>query len=88
MIPIMTNLTDSVLPKGDVMQEESRFFSHDLKRVHWPLNLKSSGIKKYDGSTNPTEWLEVYQLTIEVVGGDSYVMVNYLPVFLSSSTRT
>jgi hypothetical protein len=63
-----------------------------LKRVRWPLNFKQSGIEKYDGSTNPAEWLEVYQLTIEASGGDSYVMANYLtvylPVCLSSSSRT
>jgi hypothetical protein len=40
----------------------------------------------YDGSTNPVEWLEVYQLTIEATGGDSYIMANYLPVCLSSSS--
>jgi hypothetical protein len=59
-----------------------------LKRVRWPQNFKTSRIEKYDGSTNPIEWLEVYQLTIEATRGDSYVMVNYLPVGLSSSTRT
>jgi hypothetical protein len=63
-------------------------YSRDLKRVLWPLNLKASGIEKYDGSTNLTEWLEVYQLAIEATGEDSYIMVNYLPVFLSSSART
>jgi hypothetical protein len=52
------------------------------------LNFKSSVIKKYDGSTNPAEWLEVYQLTIEAAGEDSYIMANYLPVCLSSSTMT
>jgi hypothetical protein len=46
------------------------------------LNFKPLRIKKYDGSTNPAEWLEVYQLAIEAVGGDSYVMVNYLLVCL------
>jgi hypothetical protein len=56
--------------------------------VCWPINFKPSRIKKYDGSTNPVEWLEVYQLAIEAVGGGSYVMANYLPVYLSSSTRT
>jgi hypothetical protein len=59
-----------------------------LKRVCWPLNFKLSGIEKYDGSTNPVEWFEVYHLTIEAVGGDSYVIANYLPVYLSSSART
>jgi hypothetical protein len=62
-------------------------FSHDLKRVCWPLNFKPSWIEKYDGSTNPAEWLKVYQLAIEVAGGDSYIMGNYLSVCLSSSTR-
>jgi hypothetical protein len=63
-------------------------YSLDLKRIQWLVNFKPSGIKKYDGSTNLTEWLKVYQLTIEAVGGDSYVMANYLPVCLSSSART
>jgi hypothetical protein len=72
MVPITTNHTDSILPKGGgAMQEESRPFSHDLKRVPWPLNFKPSGIEKYDGSTNPPEWLKVYQLTIEDAGGNS-----------------
>jgi hypothetical protein len=44
-------------------------------------------IKKYDGSTNPAEWLDVFQLTIEVAGGDSYIMGKYLSVCLSSSAR-
>jgi hypothetical protein len=32
-------------------------FSRNLKRVCWPLYFKSSGIEKYNGSTNPAEWL-------------------------------
>jgi hypothetical protein len=52
------------------------------------MNLKPSGVEKYDRSTNLGEWLEVYQLTIKAIDGDSYVMVNYLPVCLSSSART
>jgi hypothetical protein len=55
-----------------------------LKRVRWPLNFKLLGIEKYDGSTNPAKWLEVYRLTIEAIGGDLYVMVNYLLVYLTS----
>jgi hypothetical protein len=42
-------------------------------RVRWPINYKPLGIEKYDGSTNPAEWLEVYQLTIKVADRDSYV---------------
>jgi hypothetical protein len=75
-------------PVGGHNAGEVKAFSHDLKRVHWPLNFRPSGIEKYDGSTNPAKWLEVDQLTIEAVGGDSYIMANYLPVCLSSSART
>jgi hypothetical protein len=28
--------------------------------VRWFLNFKPLGIEKYDGSTNPAEWLKVY----------------------------
>jgi hypothetical protein len=63
-------------------------FSRDLRMVIWPPNLKQSMIDKYEGSTNPSEWLEVYQLAIEVAGGDSYIMANYLPISLSSAPRT
>jgi hypothetical protein len=85
----MTSPTDTVLRKEDTMRGRGVMaFSHDLKRVRWPLNFKSSGIEKYDGFTNLAEWLKVYHLTIEVAGGDSYVMANYLPVCLSSSART
>jgi hypothetical protein len=52
------------------------------------MNFKTSRIEKYDGSTNPTKWLEVYQLAIEATGGDSYVMANYWLVCLSSCART
>jgi hypothetical protein len=52
------------------------------------VNFKPSGIEKYDGSTNPSEWLVVYQLTIEPTDGDSYIMANYLSVYLSSSVST
>jgi hypothetical protein len=52
------------------------------------VNFKQSGIEKYDRSTNPSKWLKVYQLTIEVVRGDSHIMENYLLVCLSSFART
>jgi hypothetical protein len=59
-----------------------------LKWVSWPVNFKPSEIEKYDGSTNPVEWLEVYQLAIEAAGWDLDVVANYLLVCLSSSAWT
>jgi hypothetical protein len=63
-------------------------FSHHLRKVIWPPTFKPSMINKYDGSTKPAEWLEVYPLAIEATGGDPYVMANYLSIRLSSLART
>jgi hypothetical protein len=63
-------------------------YSLFLKWVRWPANLKPSGIEKYDGSSNVAKWLEVYQLTNEAAGGESYVMASYLSIYLSTSART
>jgi hypothetical protein len=75
-------------PEGGHKAAGVKAFSQDLKSLRWPLNFKPLGIEKYDGSTNPAEWLEVFQLAIEAAGGDSYVMANYLSVCLSPSIRT
>jgi hypothetical protein len=75
-------------PKEGHVLRGVKAYSRDMTRVHWPLNFKTLRIEKYDGSTNPSEWLEVYQLTIEAIGGDSYVMAYYLPVCLSATART
>jgi hypothetical protein len=59
-----------------------------LRRVCWPINFKLTGIDKYDGFTNPAEWLEVYHFTIKAVGGDSYVMTKllaHLPIVVSQN---
>jgi hypothetical protein len=87
-IPVTTSPTDTIPQKEDTVRRGVKAFSHDLKRVHWPLNFKPSGIEKYDGSTNTAEWLMLYQLVIKAVGRDSYVMANNLPVCLSSSAKT
>jgi hypothetical protein len=75
-------------PEGGHILGCVRAYSRDLKRVRWPRNFKISGIEWYDGSSNLAEWLEVYQLTVEATGSDSYVMANYLPVYLSLLART
>ncbi|GJN36976.1 hypothetical protein PR202_gb25885 [Eleusine coracana subsp. coracana] len=44
-------------------------------------------IEKYDGQTNPREWLQLYNTSIQSARGDSYVMANYLPVCLDPAVR-
>ncbi|GJN41206.1 hypothetical protein PR202_gn00552 [Eleusine coracana subsp. coracana] len=61
-----------------------------IPRLHiarWPKGFKPVPIKKYDGQTNPREWLQLYSMAIRSAGGDSYVMANYLPVCLDPTVR-
>ncbi|GJN25144.1 hypothetical protein PR202_gb12935 [Eleusine coracana subsp. coracana] len=58
-----------------------------LRIVRWPKGFKPVPIEKYDGQTNPREWLQLYNTTIRSTGGDSYVMANYLPVCLDPAVR-
>ncbi|GJN40230.1 hypothetical protein PR202_gb29414 [Eleusine coracana subsp. coracana] len=58
-----------------------------LRIARWPKGFKSVPIKKYDGQTNPQEWQQLYSTTIRSAGGDSYVMANYLPVYLDPAVR-
>jgi hypothetical protein len=39
-------------PEGGYNTGGVKAYSRDLKRVHWPMNFKTSGIEKYDESTN------------------------------------
>jgi hypothetical protein len=45
-------------------------------------------IDKYDGFSNPDEFIQVYHTIIEVVGGDDRVKANYLPTALSGAARS
>jgi hypothetical protein len=44
-------------------------------------------ISKYDGETNPDHWLEDYRLAMWTEGSDDDFTIQYLPLFLSSSTK-
>jgi hypothetical protein len=44
--------------------------------------------KKYDGSTNPLEFLQVYITAITAVGGNNAIMASYFHVALTGPART
>ncbi|GJN20342.1 hypothetical protein PR202_gb07711 [Eleusine coracana subsp. coracana] len=58
-----------------------------LRIARWPKGFKPVPIEKYDGQTNPREWLQLYSTVIRSTGADSYVMANYLPVCLDPAVR-
>jgi hypothetical protein len=59
-----------------------------LRQVVRPDKFKAGHIDKYDGSSNPKEFIQVYHTIIEAVGGDGRVKANYLPTALSGAARS
>ncbi|GJN20130.1 hypothetical protein PR202_gb07467 [Eleusine coracana subsp. coracana] len=58
-----------------------------LRIARWPKGFKPVPIEKYDGQTNPQEWLQLYSTVNRSTGGDSFVMANYLSVCLDPTIR-
>jgi hypothetical protein len=48
-----------------------------LREVQWPAKFKTGHIDQYDGSSNPEEFIQIYQTIIEAAGGDDRVKVNF-----------
>jgi hypothetical protein len=59
-----------------------------LRAVTWPSQFWPHLPKKYDGTSNPSEFLQVYVTAITTVGGDTAVMATYFHVSLSGLART
>jgi hypothetical protein len=59
-----------------------------LHAVDWPSKFRPHLPEKYDGSTNPSEFLQVYITAITAAGGNDAVMVSYFHVALTRLART
>jgi hypothetical protein len=59
-----------------------------LHAASWPPKFRSHLPKKYDGTSNPSEFLQVYVTAITAAGGNTAVMATYFHVALSGPTRT
>ncbi|KAJ1294042.1 hypothetical protein BS78_01G115900 [Paspalum vaginatum] len=59
-----------------------------LRSARWPQKFRPHLPKKYDGTTNPSEFLQVYVTAITAAGGDDAVMASYFHVALSGPART
>ena len=61
-----------------------RAFTPELSCVAWPGKFKPDLLPRYDGTPNPAEFLQLYELSIEAANRDEKVMANWFPV----ATRT
>jgi hypothetical protein len=59
-----------------------------LRAASWPPKFRPHLLEKYDGTSNPSEFLQVYVTTITAAGGNTTVMATYFHVALSRSART
>jgi hypothetical protein len=59
-----------------------------LRAATWPSKFQPHLPEKYDGTSNPSEFLQIYVTTITTAGGDTTVMAIYFHVALSGPART
>jgi hypothetical protein len=59
-----------------------------LRMVVWPRKFRPHLLEKYDGSVNPTKFLQIYITSILVAGGNEAIMANYFPVALTGTSRS
>jgi hypothetical protein len=59
-----------------------------LRAVAWPSKFRPHLPEKYDGSTNPSEFLQVYITAITAARGNDVVMASYFYVALTGPART
>jgi hypothetical protein len=62
--------------------------ANHLRAASWPPKFRPHLPEKYDGTSNPSEFLQVYVTAIMAAGGNTAVMATYFHVALSGSART
>jgi hypothetical protein len=59
-----------------------------LRTTSWPPKFRPHLPDKYDGTSNPSEFLQVYVTAITAAGGNTVVMATYFHVALSGPAQT
>jgi hypothetical protein len=59
-----------------------------LRVASWPPKFRPHLSEKYNGTSNPSEFLQVYVTAITAIGGNTAVMATYFHVALSGPART
>jgi hypothetical protein len=62
--------------------------ANHLRAVAWSSKFRPHLPEKYDGSTNSSEFLQVYIIAITAAGGKDAVMASYFHVALIGPART
>ena len=65
-----------------------RALAPELRCLVWPDKFKPDLPPRYDGTTDPTEFLQLYKLSIEASNGTEQVMANLFPMALNDGARS
>ena len=65
-----------------------RAFTTELRTVAWPGKFKPDLPPCYDGTPDPAEFLQLYELSIEATNGDEKIMANWFPMALKDGARS
>nr|CAJ86273.1 H0901F07.10 [Oryza sativa] len=83
-----TSTKDTRPPATTAPNAGSRAFGRSLRDVRWPERFRPGAIEKYDGCTDPEEFLQVYSTVLYAAGADNNALANYLPTALKGSARS
>ena len=59
-----------------------RVFTSDLRNVVWPSKFKPDLPPRYNGTTDPTEFLQLYELSIEAANDYEKIMAKWFSMAL------
>jgi hypothetical protein len=59
-----------------------------LCMVVWPPKFRPHLPEKYDGTVNPTEFLQIYSTSILAAGRNEAIMASYFPIVLTGTARS
>ena len=79
---------DSPPKRAPITTAGCRAFTPELCSIAWPVKFKPDLPPRYDGTADPTEFLQLYELSIEAANGDEKVMENWFPMALKDGARS
>ena len=65
-----------------------RAFTPEMRSVAWLGKFKPDLPPRYDGTPDPAEFLQLYELSIEAAKGDEKVMANWFPMAIKDGARS
>ena len=76
------------LQRAPVATAGCRAFTTELLSVAWPGKFKPDLPPRYDGTADPTEFLQLYTTCVEATRGDDRVLANWFAMALKKSVRS